>query len=166
MIISRNPAPVAVGQPNIRTARRFEAGVVGSRLVADPIDSVEQQLTRTLYHQLGQFYADLDEENTLIARPKRKSDTVEDAKNKELFLKDVTEISNDDSRMYQISLDAGSIRNKIRIWTDSGAQKVGKIQDIIGVSARTYNAFMRGNGPKAVRESRTYERAGTFFREG
>lgn len=90
---------------------------------------------------------------------------MEDAKNDRLFPKDVAEISDDDPRLYDISPNADTIRNKIRIWIDSGAQKVGEFQDTIGVSATAYNAFMRGNGPKAGRESRTYERAGIFFRE-
>lgn len=42
---------------------------------------------------------------------------------------------------------------------------MGEFQDTIGVSASAYNAFMRGNGPKRGRESRTYERAGIFFRQ-
>lgn len=45
--------------------------------------------TKTLYHQLGQFYADLDEKNTPNTRPKCKSDAMENAKNNKLFLKDL-----------------------------------------------------------------------------
>lgn len=90
---------------------------------------------------------------------------MEDAKNDKLFPKDVPEISEDDRRLYEISQNADTIRNKIRIWVDSGAQKVGEFQDTIGVSATAYNAFMRGNGPRAGRESMTYERAGIFFKE-
>lgn len=90
---------------------------------------------------------------------------MEDAKNEKLFPKDVPEISEDDPRLYEISPNADTIRSKIRIWVDSGAQRVGEFQDTIGVSATAYNAFMRGNGPRAGRESNTYERAGLFFRE-
>lgn len=90
---------------------------------------------------------------------------MEDAKNDKLFPKDVPEISDDDPRLYEISPNADTIRNKIRIWVDSGAQKVGEFQDTIGVSATAYNAFMRGNGPRAGRQSMTYERAGIFFKE-
>ncbi|KAG6367767.1 hypothetical protein INS49_001962 [Diaporthe citri] len=45
--------------------------------------------------------------------------------NDKLFPKEVPEISDDDSRMYKISPIADLIRNKIRLWTDSGAQKDG-----------------------------------------
>lgn len=90
---------------------------------------------------------------------------MEDAKNDKLFPKNRPEISEDDPRLYEISPNTDTIRNKIWVWIDSGAQKVSEFQDTIGVSATAYNAIMRGNGPKAGRESRTYERAGVFFRE-
>lgn len=99
------------------------------------------------------------------AGAKRKSDTSVDDKNDKLFPKDVPRISEDDPRLFEISRNADTIRNKIRVWIDFGAQKVGEFQDTIGVSPTAYNAFMRGHGPRGGIQSTTYEAAGIFFRE-
>jgi len=73
---------------------------------------------------------------------------MEDAKNDKLFPKNRPEVSEDDPRLYEISPNADTIRNKIRVWVDSGAQKVSEFQDTIGVSATAYIALHARQRPE------------------
>lgn len=71
--------------------------------------------------------------------------------------------SDDDPRLDILKWSCDQIRRKIHNFINSGEMKIGQFQDVLGVTSRGYNAFLRQNGQMKGAESNTYASAHRFF---
>ncbi|RJE27201.1 hypothetical protein PHISCL_00442 [Aspergillus sclerotialis] len=77
----------------------------------------------------------------------------------------IPEISSDDERLNYITADCNKIRRQIRSFIESGEMKVGEFQNAIGMSSKSYGAFMKQRGADAGFCSDTYYGAARFFKK-
>ncbi|KAE8383863.1 hypothetical protein BDV26DRAFT_250923 [Aspergillus bertholletiae] len=89
------------------------------------------------------------------AGTKRKADTS--------AAEEVEEIDDEDPRLDALKWDCNQVRRKIKNFIDSKEMKIGQFQDAIGVSSRSYNAFLKMSGQYKGSESNTYIFAHRFF---
>lgn len=61
-------------------------------------------------------------------------------------------------------MNCNQVRNKIRAYINSGEMKIGKFQEKLGVSSKSYGEFMGQNGPDKGMYSSTYHAAWAFFK--
>ncbi|KAE8137804.1 hypothetical protein BDV38DRAFT_246249 [Aspergillus pseudotamarii] len=73
------------------------------------------------------------------------------------------EIDDEDPRLHVLKWDCNQVRRKIKNFIESKEMKVGEFQDAIGVSSRSYNAFLKMSGQMKGSESNTYLYAHRFF---
>lgn len=62
-----------------------------------------------------------------------------------------------------IKWNCNQIRTKLNAFVNSGAMRVGELQEKLGVTSKSYLSFMRQNGPHAGSGSNTYYEAHKFF---
>ena len=62
-------------------------------------------------------------------------------------------------------MNCNQVRSKIRAYINSGETKVGKFQDKLGVSSKSYGDFMGQNGPDKGSYSSTYQAGWEFFKK-
>ena len=77
----------------------------------------------------------------------------------------IPEISSDDERLDYITADCNKIRRQIRTFIESGEMKIGEFQNAIGVSSKSYGAFMKQRGADTGSCSETYYGAARFFKK-
>lgn len=73
----------------------------------------------------------------------------------------MSDIDPDDG--FDIKYNCNQIRTKISTFVNNGGMKIGEFQDKLRVSARSYQSFMRQNGPHAGIGNNTYSAAHQFF---
>ncbi|KAI1653249.1 hypothetical protein F4813DRAFT_375213 [Daldinia decipiens] len=89
---------------------------------------------------------------------KRKSDTVE-------YRQNISEVDNNDPRLYEIDETCNEIRQKIKDFNQGGNMNVGDFQKAIGVSSGAYQRFMNQSGTYKGKDCDTYRKAFTLFKK-